>query len=33
VEGVGNSALVALTHAKLAARLRELHALLTVEAE
>jgi sugar/nucleoside kinase (ribokinase family) len=33
VEGVGNSALVALNHAKLAERLRELHALLTVEAE
>ena len=33
VEGVGNSALVALTHAKLAARLRELHSLLTVETE
>ena len=31
VEGVGNRALVDLTHAKLAARLRELHALLTVE--
>ena len=30
VEGVGNSALVALTHQKLAARLRELHDLLTV---
>jgi sugar/nucleoside kinase (ribokinase family) len=30
VEDVGNSALVALTHQKLAARLRELHDLLTV---
>ncbi|HEX3597983.1 MAG TPA: PfkB family carbohydrate kinase [Polyangiaceae bacterium] len=31
VEGVGNRALVELTHAKLAARLKELHSLLTVE--
>ncbi|HEX4339799.1 MAG TPA: PfkB family carbohydrate kinase [Polyangiaceae bacterium] len=31
VEGVGNRALVALTHVKLAARLKELHALLSVE--